>query len=448
MFSNNRAGIKKFSRIFAIVSLVILIICLSACAPKEMPGKEALENGLATIEEGRYSYACSYLVDMGFNNFDNNDFRLVEYKFNQYTIYELESPYVLACETARFFLDNFYSNIDLTDKTAVTDSLIYSYVVATGDRYAAYMSPVSYEDYTTDMSGNFVGIGVEVLLDYENGTVLVQNVMDDSPALEGGLKNGDYIIAVDGVTINVDNVDETVDLIKGESGTTVNVTVKRGEESLTFTLTRRAVVEKTVKYTIDEDKIAYIKITSFKDNTFAMFKEAVDSAERDGALAVIFDLRSNSGGYLHAVVDMLSYLVPKDTRIVSYYDTYSKKEIVYEAEDDHVLRVPCVALCNNYTASAAELFTSALRDYNDWGVLDATVIGANTYGKGVMQDVFSLGGGYMLKLTMAYYNPPCNVNYDGVGVIPDVAVEGNDPTVDTVFNTGKEFLMKKLGKAN
>ena len=392
--------------------------------------------------------ACSYLVDMGFKNFDNNDFRMVEYKFKQYTIYELDSPYALALETARFFLDNFYDNIDLTDKKAVTETLIYSYVVATGDRYAAYMPPASYEDYTGGMSGNFVGIGVEVLLDYQNGTVLIQNVMDDSPALEGGLKNGDYIIAVDGVTVTADNVAEVVDLIKGESGTTVKVTVKRGEETMDFTLTRRAVVEKTVKYTIDEDKIAYIKITSFKDNTAAMFKEAVDSAERDGAVAVIFDLRSNSGGYLHAVTEMLSYLVPRDTRIVSYYDSYTKREVIDYATDDHTLDVPCVVLCNNYTASAAELFTSALRDYNDWGIIDATVVGTNTYGKGVMQDVFSLGGGYMLKLTMAYYNPPCNVNYDGVGVAPDVLVENDDPAVDTVFNTGREFLIEKLGIAN
>lgn len=448
MYNNNRAGIKRFSRIFILVSLVILIICLSACSQKQMPDKATLEANLSSISEGSYRYACSYLVDMGFSNFDNGDFRFVEYKFGQYTIYELESPYALALETARFFLDNFYSNIDLTDKDAVTESLIYSYIVATGDRYAEYMTPVRYEDYTEDMSGNFVGIGVEVLLDYNVGTVLVQNVIEESPAEESGLKSGDYIVAVDGVVITKENVDATVDLIKGESGTKVKVTVKRGEENIDFTITRRAVVQKTVKYTIDDDKIAYIKITSFKDNTFTLFKEAVDSAERDGARAVIFDLRSNSGGYLHAVTDMLSYLVPKGTRLVSYYDTYEKEEIIEYAEDNHTLKVPCVALCNRYTASAAELFTSALRDYNDWGILDATVVGTTTYGKGVMQDVFSLGGGYKLKLTMAYYNPPCNVNYDGVGVIPDISVENGDGTDDVVFNRGKEFLINKLGIAN
>jgi carboxyl-terminal processing protease len=165
-------------------------------------------------------------------------------------------------------------------------------------------------------------------------------------------------------------------------------------------------------------------------------------------VAVIFDLRSNSGGYLHAVVDMLSYLVPKGTRLVSYFDTYENKEIIEYAKDEHKLNLPCVVLCNNHTASAAELFTAALRDFNDWGLIDATVVGTNTYGKGVMQDVFSLGGGYMLKLTMAYYNPPCNENYDGVGVIPDIVVESSDPAVDTVFNTGKDYLIEKLEKAN
>jgi carboxyl-terminal processing protease len=228
----------------------------------------------------------------------------------------------------------------------------------------------------------------------------------------------------------------------------VTVTVLRGQTNIDFNVTRRAVVQKTVKYTIDENKIACIKITSFKDNTTQLFKEAVDSAERDGAVAIIFDLRSNLGGYLHAVTSMLSYLVPEGTRIVSYYDTYTKKEVIDYATDNHTLTIPCAVLCNNYTASAAELFTSALRDYNDMGIIDATIIGTNTYGKGVMQDVFSIGGGCKIKLTMAYYNPPCDKNYDGVGVIPDVAVENSDNSVDLVFNTATDFLMKKLEIAN
>ncbi len=446
MHNNKKGEIKLVTRVIAIVGLVILIICLSACTPKQMPDKTTLESNVSSVSEGRYLYACSYLVDMGFSNFNNNDFRMVEYHFSQYTIYELDSPYILARETAEFFLDNYYDYIDLTDKKAVTESLIYSYIIATGDRYAEYMTPSRYNDYTSDLSGNFVGIGVEVVLDYEQGTILVQGVIEESPAEENGLLPGDYIVAVDGNAVTKDNVATVIDLIKGQSGTNVLVAVKRGEENIDFNITRRAIVEKTVKYTIDDDKIAYIKITSFKDNTAALFKAAVDSAEREGAVAVIFDLRSNSGGYLHAVTEMLSYLVPKGTRIVSYYDTYSKKEVINYATDDHVLNIPCVALCNGYTASAAELFTSALRDYNDMSVLDATVVGTNTYGKGVMQDVFSLGDGYKLKLTMAYYNPPCNINYDGEGVIPDIIVENADATVDTVFNTGKAFLIEKLAK--
>ena len=446
MHNNKKGEIKLVTRVIAIVGLVILIICLSACTPKQMPDKTTLESNVSSVSEGRYLYACSYLVDMGFSNFNNNDFRMVEQKFSRYTIYELDSPYILARETAEFFLDNYYDYIDLTDKKSVTESLIYSYIIATGDRYAEYMTPSRYNDYTSDLSGNFVGIGVEVVLDYELGTILVQGVIEESPAEESGLLPGDYIVAVDGNAVTKDNVATVIDLIKGQSGTNVLVAVKRGEENIDFNITRRAIVEKTVKYTIDDDKIAYIKITSFKDNTAALFKAAVDSAERDGAVAVIFDLRSNSGGYLHAVTEMLSYLVPKGTRIVSYYDTYAKKEVINYATDDHVLNIPCVALCNGYTASAAELFTSALRDYNDMSVLDATVVGTNTYGKGVMQDVFSLGDGYKLKLTMAYYNPPCNINYDGEGVIPDIIVENADAAVDTVFNTGKAFLIEKVAK--
>jgi carboxyl-terminal processing protease len=177
---------------------------------------------------------------------------------------------------------------------------------------------------------------------------------------------------------------------------------------------------------ISDGKIGYIRITGFKSNTAEQFIEAVNAIEDAGAEGVIFDLRSNPGGYLDAVVTMLSYLVPTDTKIVSFSNG---KAPIHASEGtelekkDHTLSIPAAVLCNENSASAAELFTAAMRDYNDMGLLTATVIGTVTYKKGIMQSTIPFSNGASLTLTTALYNPPSDQNFHGVGVSPDVTIE-------------------------
>ena len=179
----------------------------------------------------------------------------------------------------------------------------------------------------------------------------------------------------------------------------------------------------------------YIKIKSFKgddeNNTALQFREAVSFAEENGAEGIIFDVCDNPGGYLHLVTDMLSYLVPTDTPIVSFSSTKASIDADNDGTAsnpyDHVLNLPSVVITNKNSASAAELFSGALRDYNDMGILKSTLVGEVTFKKGIMQSTITFNDGSALTLTTALYNPPSDINFNGIGVYPDVFLaEGDD----------------------
>ena len=437
--NNSTSDGTRTSRIVIVVISLILIIGLTAFAmvlalgdtTGEMLSREEI---LANIEEygeedRGHNYVASYLTDLGVGSFQADRFRNAEVYFENLYVGEMPKKNVHAVATAELFLDNFYDEIDLTDRKAVTTALIKCYVAASGDPYAVYRSPEEFTEFDDDMSGEFVGIGVLVQDKFVEGTydiesVYVLNVFPGSGADAAGIKKGDYITAVDGVPVTEFNGDNIATAMRGEEGTTVDITVLRGETELTLTCTRSKVEEITASHTI-EDGIGYITITSFKANTAEQFGASLSAVKLAGVKGIVFDLRNNPGGYLDSVIEIISMLVPEGTRVVSYTDSLSG-EVIYKAEGGTKLNVPIVVLCNEYSASAAELFTSAMRDYDDMGILDVTIVGKNTYGKGVMQSSFPLPDGGYLTLTMAYYNPPSDVNYDGVGIAPDVEVEPSE----------------------
>jgi carboxyl-terminal processing protease len=207
---------------------------------------------------------------------------------------------------------------------------------------------------------------------------------------------------------------------------------------------RAKITETTVSYkTYSGGKVGYIRISSFKSNTDDQFVDAVNALELIGVEAIIFDLRNNGGGYLNSVCNMLSYLVPTNTEIASFSNS---KEPIYatdgkgsehEAEGDHVLTVPAIVLCNEYSASASELFTAAMRDYNTMGLLSCTVMGKTTFKKGIMQSTLTFTDGSTLTLTTALYNPPSGTNFHGVGVAPDITLaDGADYITEALRQLG------------
>ena len=369
-------------------------------------------------------YAATHLADYGIPSFDKAKFRSVERLYRDYFVTELPDSDEMAATVAALYFTNYDGKIDTDDTVAVTDALINCYVYATGDKFSIYRTAVANEEYTSTMSGNYCGIGVTVRYDPDDKTLVITEVFKDSPAGEVGMLAGDFITAVGDELVSDLGYDATLTKVKGDEGTTVLITILRGDEVIPLTVTRREFVVKSVEYSINEDNIGYIKISSFKSNTASQFYEAYEFMRDAGAVGIIYDLRGNTGGYLHSVVDILTTIAPKGTTIVSFSNGYS--DPVTDTDSIEFL-LPSVVLCNGRTASAGELFTSAMRDFDEiYGHLEVTLVGKTTYGKGIMQRPYELGDGSTITMTIAYYNPPSGVNYNGVGITPDVIAEEED----------------------
>ena len=459
---NNNHSIKVLTLcVLLIISSVLLCSCFKEKGNPAMQTKEAISSAMASDLEGtdvhNYGYVSDYLQEWGFGGYDITKFKYMERIAIAYYNYEGGLPerreHARLCAEA--FLTYFYDEIELTDSTELTDYLLVCYAGVVDDPYSVYRPAQQSADYNTDMSGKFGGIGVVVEYDHDAQTVMVTSVYLDSPAEAAGIQVGDYIIGVESVGIEEIGYTNIVNLIRGEIGTSVSITVKRGDDTLVCTPTRAEVVERTVDYSIRGD-IGYILITDFKGNTYEQFVEAVKAIEAANVKGVIFDLRGNLGGYTDTACNMISYLVPTGHELLSYTYKGYDRTVLYTEDDvdpvtgevsDHVLDLPMVVLCNGYTASSGEIFTSAIRDYrNDGTISAATIVGTLTYKKGIMQRGFLYPDGSSLTMTVAYYAPPCGVNYHGIGITPDVYVE-NTATEDLQYDAAV-LELEKLINAN
>ena len=450
---NNKKSV--LSRIIILlITISIIFSSLTSCGLfRRVAGskEEILSNVEASKENGRYKYVTDYLMSWGVPKFDGIKFRYMEGYVQYYYNYGdgLPACYTHAKDTTRLFLEKYYDKINLSDKTAVTDALLSCYTTAIGDPYTIYRPPVETEEYQTDMSGKFGGIGVLVEYNHDDESIMVDTVYIGSPADKAGVKAGDYIYAIDGKTVEELGYLKAINYVRGKIGTTVELTFIRGGEFITLSMTREEVEEINVSYELDrQTKIGYVRISQFKDNTFSQFKSAIDYLEENGAVGIVFDLRGNPGGYLHSVTDVISYLIPNGHTVVSY-QYKGKSTTVYTTKNDsfnhdHVVNLPFVVICNERTASAGEIFTAALRDYNAQRLLRATIVGTTTYKKGIMQSTYYYADKSSITMTVAYYNPPSGINYHGIGVTPDVVVENADSQTDLQLEAAYSEMHKLL----
>ena len=456
---------KIINKLISSVLVFALVFSLSACLlfqqtnPEvELTGKAAI---LAAVDETlendiyNYEYVYPYLVKWGITDFNQQKFFSYEYAFDTKYNYGDGLPETLthAKDTVYYFIENYYDKIDLGDSEKLTDALLYSYVYTVGDKYAFYRTEEEYKEYDQQMSGKFGGIGIQVEYDHTNQTILINQVFADGPAEEAGMKVGDYIIGVDGKTLDeLGGYQNALSFVRGEEGTTVTVTVDRNGEKLDITVTRALIEESSVTYALLDGGYGYIRISSFKSNTAEQFREAVEALEDMGAVGYIFDVRSNPGGYVQSAVDIVSYILPSNKKVLSYQykgeskgSYYTKAEILPADEGlygDHIIDLPMVIICDEYTASSGEIFVSALRDYDGpvEDIIDLTIVGQTTYGKGIMQSTY----GYTfdksyVTFTVAYFNPPSEVNFHGIGITPDVYVEYDDTGDDQLDEAIKQL---------
>ena len=298
----------------------------------------------------------------------------------------------------------------------ISDEELKEIVSSIGDPYAVYYTAAEYAEIEKRYLGEFVGVGIGVIQDGDN--IVIMTVFDDTPAAEAGIKPDDIILKVDGK--KPADVDEAVQMITGEAGTKVTLTIKRGDETIDFELNRQKIEADSVAYDVIEGhpEVGYINISSFVKGTDDDFKMAVKDLKAKGCTKFILDLRDNGGGLTEPSIEIADYLLPA-CKIMSE-NTKDGSETVYNSKAS-AADLDMVILVNENTASASEILTAALQD-NKAG----TVIGTKTYGKGVTQMLKKFGDGTAVKITVTEYFRPNGETVNGVGVTPDIEAEGED----------------------
>lgn len=335
-------------------------------------------------------------------------------------------------EAQSFVESSFYTDYE---SDTLLDSAISGYVSGLDDKYSRYESPVEYDQSQLQDSGQSVGIGITIQATDDN-YIEIMEVKDDTPAKSSGLQVGDIIKTIDGNDVVEYGFNESISLIKdGDESTDINLTVDRNGESLDITVTRTVMEVDTATGKMLDGNIGYIQITHFYTNTPDQFNAVYQELVEQGAKAFIFDLRNNTGGYTNSVQGCLNDLVPKGDVAEATYNDGSTRTIV-ESTSDSEISVPSVVITNGYTASAGEIFSSAMREFEN-----SILVGENTYGKGVMQVTHQLSNGGAVVLTVATYNIVGRDCYHGVGLAPDYEVTLNeDDTTDTQLEKAIEVL--------
>ena len=330
----------------------------------------------------------------------------------------------------------------------VAEAGIYKgYMESLGDKYSEYYTEDEYTELQIDTKGSFGGIGA-VISQSADGTLSIGRVYEGCPAERAGLQVGDVIYYVDDVYAYDYTMDELVeDYIRGKPGTVVVLTVLRGEEKeqVEIEITRDIIDIPLVTSEVVDDNIGLIVVEQFTTAVTDQFKAAVDDlTDNQNVSGLIIDLRDNPGGMLMSAVDMAGYLLPDDINdgLITYTaDKYGEGERLF-SNDNHKVDVPVVILVNGSSASASEVFTGAMMD----GFPDLKVVGEQTFGKGIVQDIIPLGDGTAIKMTTAHYYTPSGFDLHGEGLKPDVIVElspkckmYNDEN-DNQFKKAKQLL--------
>ena len=306
---------------------------------------------------------------------------------------------------------NLVRNQSINEYTAdeITDMMLTGLASYIEDDYSYYFTPEAKTQYDDDKQGIVKGgIGVQVVTE-EDGSVLILDVYDDSPAQSAGIKTGDYIVAVDGV--NVSEIDDLSSAISGENGTTVRITVRRGENELAYDVIRGQSQQTMVRYRTIGD-VMYIQLKSFNGNAMEKFQEAMDAVESQDCTGIVLDLRDNGGGDL-SILEKIGNMILPEGVIIYAQDRHGNRisEINSSGAD---MDLPMVILTNSNTASASEALAGAARDRGT-----AVLVGTKTFGKGIMQTTYTLDNEGAFKLTTAKYYLPSGECIHEIGLTPE-----------------------------
>lgn len=334
-----------------------------------------------------------------------------------------------------FFVGNKYKDLGVSDKIAaiatildkkyvdeidmneLEEGMYDGMVKAIGDPYTDYMTASEFAQFMEDNEGEFYGIGVEVIADGTDGSIRVISPIIGTPAEKAGILPDDRIIKVNDTDVSADIIDTAIDLIKGEEGTTVNVTVYREstKETKSFDIVREKIDVQTVESKIVDDNIGYIRITSFKENTYDQFKQQYDTLKSQNIKGLILDVRNNPGGNLNVVEQITDMLIPEGVLVYTIDKEGNREDYMSDA---NCIDIPLCVLVNGNSASASEVLSGAVQDTGT-----GSLVGTQTFGKGLVQGLYPLTDGSGLKITIQKYYTPNGVCIQGTGITPDYVVE-------------------------
>jgi len=327
----------------------------------------------------------------------------------------VNAEFVQKVNTIEALIEQLYY-LDEVDTDVLREGAYDGIVAALGDVYSVYYTPEETEEIFAETEGVYYGVGAYVQMDTVTGYVKITGTIKNTPAEEAGLQAGDILYKVNGEDMAGLDTTQVVNLIKGEEGTTVHLTLVRNNEYVEVDVERRKIETPSVEYSMLDERMGYIQLVEFNDTSVTQFAAALAALESEKAEGLILDLRGNPGGNLDAVVDIADMLLG-DGLILYTEDKYGNGE-EYRSDAEEELELPMVVLVDMNSASAAEVLSGALKDHDK-----ATLVGTTTFGKGIVQTIRTMRDGSSVKLTVSAYYTPSGANIHEIGIEPDVAVE-------------------------
>lgn len=341
---------------------------------------------------------------------------------------------------------SYYKKVKSSD---LEDGMYKGIFEGLDDPYSAYYTKKEYKDLMAQMTGSYAGIGATLSkTDGGEGVCQIVSTYEGSPAGKAGLVAGDVIESADGKSAADYDLEDFVQFIRGSAGSVVSLKVQHADGSEeTVKVTRENIQVPTVSYQMANDSIGYVRIDQFTESTYDEYQKAMQDLESKGMKAVIFDLRYNGGGLVDSVTKILNQILPKGTSV--YMLDRNGKRTDYTSDGKHELKMPIAVLTSENTASAAEIFSGAIRDYHK-----GTLIGQKTFGKGIVQQTMPLPDGSAIKITIETYYTPSGECIHKKGIKPDIQMDyeytgstdssSYDILKDNEVNKGIEVLTSEV----
>jgi len=336
------------------------------------------------------------------------------------------------------------------DEEALMDGAAMGMLYGLEDPYTFYYDPEAFAELWEEDEGDYVGIGIQIMADYSTGLCTITRVFTDSPALEVGMLRGDVLTRVEDIDVTATNLQEAVDIMRGEAGKPVSITVLRDGQFIDLVVTRAAVHTTWVNSCMLDEQVGYISLYEFSGDCSPKFSIQMDNLLAQGAKALVIDLRDNPGGWVDDAQRIADFFLPEGTLATLKYRD-GTEEVYSLTTDGKEVDIPLVVLVNEFSASASEILSGALQDYDR-----ATIVGTQSYGKGVVQYVLPVGSrGAGMQLTVAQYFTAKGNEVHKVGITPDVIAEWpeDDNTMyqlgdlaDAQLKVAYEEALKLLGK--